>query len=329
MRPIEPFIKDNLNTILGVPVKLIIKLVLIALVFSLFQRCSEKARHQYSPVVQKICIDDANWHNADWIDVYAALDDSLDSSIGGAIKGNQFIDVYANIIQLSEEPFSVPSEVSEMTQDSIAHYFTLSISSSGDDFRAGYEKINEWQVNAGGYSGITRVSELENGHKYLLENYSQHGISQANIMIRGNSIFTDKDPNNPFIAFTLTFEDGISLRRKDSKEGMLLFHYNKLPKDNNSIPYSSPIRMISVFPEPDYITPTSIKFSENFNQILEHGLYIIAEDISKKKKNDVDTFLNSVYMGLLISWLIQLLVGIIKDFSLWLNYRSKKSLDEN
>ena len=65
-------------------------------------------------------------------------------------------------------------------------------------------------------------------------------------------------------------------------------------------------------------------FSDSFDQILYHGLYFIAEDLSKTKENEVRTFFNSVLMGIYISLFVQFFLGFLHNLSKWLNEREKR-----
>lgn len=179
MKPIEPIVKDYLNISLGVPVKLIIKFVLFVLVLFLLVRSCKTAFHQYSPVVQRVSIDDINWNNADWINIYAVLDTSWERTHEDIAKGHQYIDFTAHAIEHGVKNYvSLPSEAAAMCQDTMGLYTSISLSASGNDFKALYDHIDEWCDDAFGYAGPTRVSKMENGHKYLVENYSKGGASQ-------------------------------------------------------------------------------------------------------------------------------------------------------
>ena len=177
--------------------------------------------------------------------------------------------------------------------------------------------IDEWfRDSTGKFQGIVRVSDLEKGHKFFIENYCEN-IYAVRFAIRGENIFTDTDPRNPYIAFHLTCD-------ADVEGGAVSFSYNIGQDSLKTIPYPSPIKIISVFPEPDIITPTVISFNRSFNQIKEHGLYFIAEDLSKSKENQVRSFIDSVLMGVYLSLFIQFLFSLLKNLSKWLNDREQR-----
>ena len=327
MNQVEPLINKGLNSVLGIPIKLIVKLILCGVLLALIIRSCCVATHQYVPVVQRIHVDSTNWHGAAWINIQAAIDYELDEKAKEFVPGEQYFEFEAHLIEPSSQSFTVPDEVLSLKTDSIAQYTTLAITASGDDFKGGYPEMNKWMVEGfSEYDGALRVSEINEGHTIFLENYAK-SAADAKMIIRGNNIFTDSDERNPYIAFHVTFGKEKSSWLGSTNQGTLTFNYHIGQEDMKDIAYPFPMKLVSVYPEPDVVSPTEIKVSSNFDQLLENGFYFIAEDLSKSQDNAVRTFLNSVLMGVYISFFIQFLIGLVKDFSQWLNIRSRKSTE--
>lgn len=312
----ESVIKKVLNFFLGIPIVVFLQFAACVALGILFNESRKTATHQFTPVVQRIQIDSTNWHGGS-LTITAAYDQNLDESVSNTnAPGRQFLDFNAERLPFSPDSVSVPIEVSKLTENRLSKYMTLSLSASGSDFRIDAPCFHDWFVDGTMFPGVTRISELEKDHWFFIEGYSPQTFF-ARFMIRGNGIFTDDDPRNPYIAFNLKCNVPV-----DSEA--LTFSYNIDQNELKTIPYPSPIKLISVFPEPDYVTPTEIGFNDSFNQILEHGLYFIAEDLSKTKQNQVRTFFNSVLMGVYISLFVQFLIGFFKDLAKWLNEREQR-----
>lgn len=312
----ESFVKRTLNFLLGIPIVAILQMGACVILGFLFNESRKIATHQYTPVVQRIHIDSTNWCGGS-LTITAAYDEQLDDSLkNDSAPGCQFLDFNAERIPTLTDSVIAPLEVSKLTKDRLSKYMTLSLSASGSDFKIDTPNFDKWFINTLLFPGVTRITELEKNHKFFFESYSNNA-HYAKFLIRGNSIFTDTDPRNPYIAFNLTC-------KADVADGGLTFYYNVHQEGLKTIPYPSPIKLISVFPEPDYITPTEIGFSDSFDQILKHGLYFIAEDLSKTKDNQVRTFFNSVLMGIYISLFVQFFLGFLHNLSKWLNEREKR-----
>ena len=84
-------------------------------------------------------------------------------------------------------------------------------------------------------------------------------------------------------------------------------------KDNST--YQHPINIISSYPPPSTISPTEITYGKDtFRKILQDGLYLIAEDLSVKKDRDRESFFYSMLLGAIITWIIQLVVSMVRKW---------------
>jgi len=318
---LENGIRKVLNFLLGVPVRIYFEIILVIVLLILGLDLYHEARHQYSPVVQRVHFGDMNIRNSLWIDISAALDDKLDDAFESEVKGNQYVGINIQDVGSVERVNSVPVEVAAMSEKPLLYYTTISVTASGEDWTIKLPVSDSWQRIDDLWTGLTRVSKSYDGHRYLIENYNNDKLGVINFVIRGNNIFNDTDPKNPYVAFYLTFENGKMLV-EDGKSGGVSFYYNHFQDTSYGKPFSTPIRIVSVSPEPDYMTPTMMSFGNSFDLILENGLYVIAEDLSKKRNYDVQSFLCSVFLGVVITLFVQVLLSLVHDLSDWLNQRN-------
>ena len=320
---IESFFREVLQFLLSIPFKLWIEVALLVVLFWMGIDFSQKAQRQYSPVVQRIHFDCNNIRNAQWIDVEAAWDQDLDENVKGPIAGRQYLELNLQAVECADSCTAVPDEVAALTEAPLKYYSSVSVTASGDDWDLSDMPVSDqWALQTEGRA--VRVSDSRDGHMHIIEQYSDSRISTAKIVMRGNHIFNDSDTLNPFLSFHLTFEQNEKWLR-DSAQGSFTFYYNHSAQDTVlSESYATPIQVISVSPEPDYITPTEIGFTKSFDTILQHGAYVIAEDISKRRSYEIQTFLCSVFLGVVITLFIQTLLAALSDTLEWLNLRKAR-----
>jgi hypothetical protein len=67
-------------------------------------------------------------------------------------------------------------------------------------------------------------------------------------------------------------------------------------------------------------------YSTDLGKIVKDGIYVIIEDLGMKRKNDRELFFCSVFLGLVVSYIIQLLVSLILDIR---NNERRKRLSES
>lgn len=76
---------------------------------------------------------------------------------------------------------------------------------------------------------------------------------------------------------------------------------------------STAVNILSVFPEPTYISPSSIIYEgdELAKLYRNNGFVFLGEDLSIKQKSDRNTFLWTVLFGTAIALTIDILVNLI------------------
>lgn len=116
---LENGIRKVLNFLLGVPVRIYFEIILVIVLLILGLDLYHEARHQYSPVVQRVHFGDMNIRNSLWIDISAALDDKLDDAFESEVKGNQYVGINIQDVGSVERVNSVPVEVAEFIKEHI------------------------------------------------------------------------------------------------------------------------------------------------------------------------------------------------------------------
>ena len=268
------------------------------------------ATKQYSPEIHRIHVESDGLGCADALTVYTSLF-YTECDEDDVKYGKQWLDFQASGSSIKEVS-SVPPEVEAVMPGDYTHCVKTTLTVSGEDF-TNEVSVNQWGdwSNSLFISGPARYDLSEDGHSLTLENYKTDSNAKVEYMIYGTDIFSDVTSDNPYIAFDMSFE-GIHL--KEGAIGHLNFVYSRdTTKYDYSFHHPAPLQVISVYPEPDFVTPDSFSFESNLDEILEHGLYIILEDLSKKRENDRTMFICSVFLGVVVSFFVQLVISLIKD----------------
>lgn len=297
------------------PLKLRTKELLLLLLLLLGSILLIVAFWHFTPVVQKIKISNSGKDTIDRVNIEAILYNAhLDEASNPLkIKGKQFFSFSAIVHNDSLDSSALPSYVPE----DYHYHNAISFDASGPCFKLLYPvgevmDLNDW----GPMTGIGKASVENRKHKYRIDSYSNDKTSVIEAAARGNGLFFKG--RNPYIAFHLTFEN--MTLPENAKDCYMNMYYDGegISFEDFTKPYKSPINIVSVFPEPDYYTPTGIIYEKNLPEIFKsHGLYIVLEDYSKKRENDSALFLSSVFLGLVVSLIIQLTVSLMTDFWEW------------
>ena len=276
-------------------------------VFLIFPTCAlfKGATKQYSPVVNRITIRQDKGGSYDMVKVECTLysdilKDNYDAS-------NFF---YAHLVPQLDQKCLNRADSASVYQT----YSSLTFSSSGRDAKPDdYSEKEPWKYETFGESRTkTRLLKVKTS-EYKIESYSTNGYPSMMLNLSGNEVFLPQEKNNPYISFHLEIK-GIGMGDNTDMSWIDL-HYNH---DYNQLydyqhPYEHPLNIINIFPQPTKVTPSSILYlGEDVKKVLtSEGVYIIAEDITKKKLADRVSFLCSFLLGVIVSLYIQLLSTIV------------------
>ena len=284
----------------------IMKVIAILVLFFLGVWLYRNATKQFSPEVQRIKIEKEYWDECDWIEIQSSLFHQKIASMKDA-GGGQYFDFQARI-----RPSKINSNAVIAPESILNKYERISkitISSSGRNFECLDYKDDDWHDNDESYlvSDALKFTKISN-HSYALESLSNSDVKLIDIAIKGDDIFCESYSRNPYIAFHIDFSD---IRLSKDGQGYLSFDYVRDTLNLSDKPYSSPLSIINIYPEPDYVSPTRFYYKESFNSVLDNGVYVIAEDLSKKRKQDVRSFMSSVLLGVVISFIVQLIIALV------------------
>lgn len=298
-----------LNYVLDIPSKIYVKSVILFALAIAAVLLTKVAVRQYSPVVHKINVGGANWQTADilYMDAGLFMYDNDDKNSSPQQYAHFF-----GLTRQSPEIKSVPEEVTSALPGDYTHYTKTEFSTSGNNFKIDVP-TGKWtdMNNKVSVQGAARYSMSNDGHTITLENYSNSASNNFEVFIKGKDIFSDISQSNPYIAFNFTFDH---IQLSQNGQGWLNFYYSKDETDKDySKHLSAPLRIVSVYPEPDIVTPDMICFQEKMDVILQNGLFIILEDLSMKRRNDREMFLSSVFLGVVVSFLVQIIISLIRD----------------
>ena len=299
-----------LNYILDIPSKIYVKIFFLIVLLIVGIILTSIAVRQYSPVVHKINMK-ANWSRVDRLIMDAHLFYYEKSSKKKREKPQQLLHING---QVSDIPKSavIPEEVKAAFPGDYSYYAktTMSTSGKGFDVEAPYGKWADLSKETP-VSGPARYTKAKDGHSITLENYKEDPSAGVEFVLKGKDIFSKLKGHNPYIAFNLTFDRAYL---SNTGHGWFNFYYGRDTSRNDySKHLSAPINIVSVYPKPDVVTPSMICFEESLPEILRDGLFIILEDLSMKRRNDRAMFMSSVFLGVVVSFFIQLLVSLISD----------------
>lgn len=285
------------------------KMITVVILFLACVWLYKNATEQFSPEVQRVTIDNKGWGSCSWVGIESSLYHQGIASMADK-GGGQYFDFQANV--QTREVSSIYVDAPDSLKSKYKYYTGVAITSSGSNFKCLDYCDDFWHENDNRYVAFdaVRITNVDN-HKYTLDNLTSSEYALVDIAIKGDNIFCESESRNPYIAFHVDF-DNVNLDSEGN--GYLSFYYVRDTVDVSSKPYSSPLNILSVYPEPDYVTPTKIYFEKSIRDVLNTGVYIIAEDLSKKRDQDVRSFMCSVLLGVLIPFIVQLVLELIKYF---------------
>jgi len=302
-----------LDYFLDIPTTIYVKWILLGLLLLVGLCLWKVATRQYSPIVQKIQIAGDNWHSAQAMTLEAFLYYDKEDEKFFNFYGNQFIHYHAAPVGVPCAD-SVPEEVNDAVPGDYTMRLSTTVSFSGKDVKpeTPLDRWGDWrEINA--VNGASRYVGSNDGHSLTQEIYYDETGSTVDIGIGGMDLFSDTRSSNPYIAFHLQFEN-------ISGPGWINFYYARnstdlgiMTKENCRKHYAAPLKIVSVYPEPDIVTPTMFSFQTNMDKILQNGLYVILEDLSMKRENERELFISSIFLGVVVSFFVQLLISLIWD----------------
>lgn len=306
---LQPEAKAFVDAITSTLFQMFLLVLCTLLALSFFHLATQK----FSPEVQKITITNETQRKfGGTIDIQAVLNSSVIKKEYGV---NQFINIELPNSSTTDSLLAGQSKPEK--NNNYKYHSAIRAAFSGRDMFNPDFKDTLWHPDADGANGERRCREVEES-TFLVEQRSQDGFMRESVMFYGNDIFHKSKSRNPYIAFYLKL-NGFDLE-EDAAAG-ISFYYTisddadsrDFEKDN--MEYQHPINLISSYPKPTTVSPIGLSFEgEEFQTILKDGLYIIAEDLSAKKLRDVESFWYSLLLGAFISWIIQLIVSIIRNW---------------
>ncbi len=144
---------------------------------------------------------------------------------------------------------------------------------------------------------------------YKQYNYCKRGMDTIAVFKNsfvGNFIANNK--KNPYIYLNFIIDGGYT---SDPEDAFVIFNIG--PKKGDNRVSSTAVNILSVFPEPTYISPSSIIYEgdELAKLYRNNGFVFLGEDLSIKQKSDRNTFLWTVLFGTAIALTIDILVNLI------------------
>lgn len=179
-----------------------------------------------------------------------------------------------------------------------------------------YKESEEWEYEKYG-SRVQRHRQIRVAKsEYHLQACSTDYVPWIHFSFSGNELFLSQDSKNPYIAFYLEFKN-IKVVNDSLGVSCLYFEYNNDARQETDYQHSfkHPLMVTTVFPKPTILTPSKFIYKgQELEDALRSGVYFLGEDIAKKRRADIISFIYSVVLGAAISWLVQLIISI---FSLW------------
>lgn len=302
MRPFVYFLTSSFTYIA-------LAIVLIYPLLKLFKGATK----QYSPVVNRVAIRQDSGGSYGMVKVECTLYSDI---LKDNYNASNFF--FAHLVPQSDQKYLNRADSSDIYQT----YTSITFSSSGRDAKPSeYSEDELWEYENFGEirtkKRIVREKTSDNkGEKtsvYKVESYSTRGYPSMALSLSGNEVFLPQEKNNPYIAFHLEIK-GVKMGENTDMSWIDL-HYNHdfNQQDDYLHPYEHPLNIINIFPRPTKVTPSSIVYmGEDLKKALSsEGVYIIAEDITKKKLADRISFLCSFLLGVVVSLYIQLITTII------------------
>lgn len=299
-----------LNYLLDIPSKIYVKVSLLIVLLIIGIILTSIAVRQYSPVVHKINMK-ANWNRVDRLIMDAHLFHYEKVGNKKKEKPQQTLHISGTVSDIPAAS-TVPDEVTTAVPGDYSYYAKTTMSVSGKRICID-APVGRWAdlSKEASLSGPARYTQTKDGHSITLESYKESPSAGIEFVLKGKDIFSKLKGHNPYIAFNLTFD---SAYLSNTGYGWFNFYYGRDTSRNDySKHLSAPINIVSVYPKPDVVTPSMICFEESLPEILRNGLFIILEDLSMKRRNDRAMFMSSVFLGVVVSFFIQLLVSLISD----------------
>lgn len=319
-------LERRLDNIIEIPSSIRHKVILLILLIPFGLILLRISQRQYSPIVHKIHINGDNWHTATRLTIDAGLYYEDDCGLRNVFLGKQYIRVVAPGVDAPRID-EVPQDMVDAFPGDYTARALTTITLSGRSYKPNV-RVKKWVGEE--YDGIIR------GPSRYLRSNRRHSLTQesffndsrgasVDMFVRGHDIFSDTRTTNPYIAFHLTFDE-IDLEESGAQ---ISFYYTKdRTIDDKSKHYSAPLNFISIEPKPDTVDLESFGYDSvsSLQMIKEKGIYVIMEDLGVKRKSDRQLFFCSVFLGLVVSFIVQLVVSLIWDVR---NNERRKRLNRN
>ena len=309
---VNPYLRPHVIFLTSAFTNLVLAFLLILLSIYLYR----EATARYHPVVHKVSIIQEKGSSHSRIEFNIALFNNVLEKFGGT-----------QYFETQIYPSSLSGSMPPDSTDVYSYYGSYIYSSSSLSARDGhFDNDTTWNYERFGAPDTTiakyRVIKTGNA-EYKSEAYSTGELPHQIFSFIGDDLFTQPvsknkwfkkfGHDNPYVAVYIKFE---GLYLSDNGTGWITMNYGGYEtKEQNTEDYDHPLQILTVYPEPTSVTPSTISYiEEDFKKALENGVYLIAEDITKKRAADNWSFMTSVFLGAILSWIIQLIATI---FSKW------------
>lgn len=162
------------------------------------------------------------------------------------------------------------------------------------------------------------VTNIQDQQNFLLCRTVPYGDMQMNAYFKDGMLTSHKE-NNPYIIAFFRFDFGDDVIDLEEKSAVYIKTGSRRDRNNK---LKNPINYTNIWPMPDKVTPDLIAYNTNESVInaIQNGVYISAENINVRKKSDRRTFLYTLFLGIFITMLIELIISLTRK---WKDYMHK------
>lgn len=169
---------------------------------------------------------------------------------------------------------------------------------------------------------LTLQSEkiVDNTKQFLLGRTVNH--TEMSMMATGKDLLSPDHENNPYMTCYFNFDfkkDIIAITHPSSN---ISINFSRRNDDGTS---RSHMRVIDVYPAPDYVLPYGIRYNtkETIEEALKNGIYLTVEDLDKKKSMEERVFLCTLFLGIVATSFLGVIVAIVRR---WKEYNHNNNL---
>ena len=181
-----------------------------------------------------------------------------------------------------------------------------------------YVKTDKIRENGLYYTSLDSTSSNRHSNVFVSKR-SERDVKKFVNIYYGN--FFQTESSNPYIYLNLRISSSLDIDKTCTDSSAVIFSFSE--RDPILKETKSPVNIISVFPEPSYISPSYMIYKgEHLYKLIENnGFTFLGEDLGIKRKTDRANFLWTVLFGTSIALTIDILVHLIMK---WRNLSGRK-----